>query len=109
MKNSLGKTEIMGLIFLALLIVGITGCALLVRDCAGSKTGGLDPAPVAIDTIRVEIQKAENGDADGNPRKATGKGKQGNKSRKKGAAKKSTKKKAPAERPDPFKDTIPRN
>lgn len=114
MKNPLTKTELTGLIFLAVLIAGITACGLILKECNRSEeTEGPEMKIEVIDSTRVEKSwKKENNIA---PRKkaAPSKKKSGmNIGKKKTTAKKKEnqqkEKKTPTvERKDPFSDTIP--
>ena len=100
MKNPLGKTELLGLILLAALIVAITGCAFLLKGCQGSVQD--DPAEVEIivlDTVAAPASTSEKKTSDQKENQKKSR-------RKKSAAKKS--KSIPAPARDPFSDTIPK-
>lgn len=99
MKKPLGKTELTGLILLALIVVVITGCGLLLTECRSGKgpDPSVEPEIVVLDST-VSVVPAEQA-----VKGKTRKGKKNKASRKK----KSAAKKAEIQRPDPFRDTIP--
>ena len=104
MKNPLTRTEIMGLAFLAVLIAGITGCAILVQDCSGGSLQR-DPSPAQIeilDTVDVPVKTEKVS----KKREAKAKDSKKESRRKKSAAGNS--KNNSVERRDPFKDTVPK-
>ena len=102
MKNPLGKTEIIGLLFLLLLVTGITAIAVLMRGCNGEIDESKGDRKIEIEVLGED--NTEKTDSEG-------KVKQKNKtSSKKGGVKKKTSKKKRSEtvlRSDPFLDTIP--
>lgn len=102
MKKPLGKTEITGLILLALLIAAITGCALLVKDCRGIQENSPEHEIVVLDTLPLPAETQA-------VKKSSRKSAKKPKKTKKKNRKKTASKKAPARTVDPFGDTIPRS
>lgn len=97
MKKGLGKTELTGLILLAILIVGITGCALLLRERSAPKEFHPEPdlKTELLDTLPQNDQAKKRSGKNQKPKT------------KKTSKKKGSKKKAAPLRKDPFADTIP--
>lgn len=95
MKNRLSRSEITGLILLGGVIVGITLCGILLKDCQRHPAGDT-PAPV-VETVVTDSVKA------GEKESARSKEKSG--SKRAGKQKEKKKRSAPAPR-DPFSDTI---
>lgn len=110
MKRGLNRTELLGIIMLAILIAGITLVALLVKDCSGNNPESPDYPP----QIEVVDPSAPSRDFnDYTPRKKSS-GRSSHKKtggRKKSAAGSSSSRSNSAReeqsRMDPFSDTIP--
>lgn len=100
MKNRFTKTELTGLILLAVLIVAVTGCALLVKSC--DATGGSSTAP----PFEIQVVDTVETPAPTHSARKTGEKKKSKKRKKASAAKKSSRG-SQAQRTDPFADTIP--
>ena len=105
MKRGLSKSELTGLFLLAVIVIAITGCAVLIKGCGGG--GSTSGEPVVIQVVgEGGSSTAEDSDSEGgSTKKGTKKGK--------GRAKKGStgapKEKSPnsVEFRDPFSDTIP--
>lgn len=102
MKNPLGKTELLGLILLAAIIVAITGCGFLLKGCQGS----VQEHPAEVEIIVLDTVAAPASTSTAVKKTSDQKEKQKKSRRKKSAAKKS--KSIPAPARDPFRDTIPK-
>ena len=110
MKHPFTKTEITGLIFLCVLVVGITGIAFLLKSGASSDkdmkedyrvTLYQEEAPDTLSGVSAKKRKVK---------KRGSKGKSSSlrsSSRKSSSKRKSSENKAIPERRDPFSDTIP--
>ena len=111
MKRGLNRTELLGIIMLAILIAGITLVALLVKDCSGNNPESPDYPP----QIEVVDPSAPSQDFnDYTPRKKSSSGRSSHKKtggRKKSAAgsssSRSSSTRGEQSRIDPFSDTIP--
>ena len=104
MKNPLSKTELTGLLLLAIIVVAITGAAFFIRgngpaDSAGPAAEAVAESPGASDSLQTNKKEKSSARKDSSHKK--------NKSRKKRPS--SSAGKAPARRSDPFSDTIPRD
>lgn len=109
MGRSLNKTEIVGLAFLALLVVGITASAVLLKNCRGASEGLPEDVRIeVVDTIGKKAPAKEEKSTGGRKKQARKEKEGKSKSRRKKSAAESVKgKAAPAERKDPFADTVP--
>lgn len=105
MKRGLSKSELTGLFLLAVIVIAITGCAVLIKGCGGE--GAESGEPVVIQVVgEGSSSMAEDSDGeDGTSKKGRKKGKGRAKKRSSGAKKE----KSPnsVEFRDPFSDTIP--
>lgn len=102
MGKRFSRTELTGLILLALVIVAITLVAFFLRACSENPTSP-QPAPLNIEEID-SVAHSERNEASTGIKKKT-KGKAGKKKTAKGKAGKA--KETPAPRRNPFGDTIP--
>lgn len=105
MKRGLSKSELTGLFLLAVIVIAITGCAVLIKGCGGE--GSTSGEPVVIQVVGDGSSSTdEDSDSDGgNSKKGRKKGKGRAKKGKSGAKK--VKSPNSVEFRDPFSDTIP--
>lgn len=104
MKLRFSKTEVFGLIFLALLIAAITVSAVLMKGCEGLNREGEPMVILKVDSSNL------SGDSDETParkKKKTKRGRKGASSNKRSNSGKNKKSQNPTEFRDPFSDTIP--
>lgn len=97
MKNRLGKSEILGLILLAAIIVAVMGCAFLFNSYDQGIDPSLEPRITVIDTVAAPVTTKE-------VKKLKTEKKKRHKSKSKAKSKKEKIEKAPLK--DPFTDTI---
>lgn len=102
MGKRFSRTELTGLILLALVIVAITLVAFFMRACSENPTAP-KPQPLNIEVIDSVAHSERNEASAGSKKKAKGRG--GKKKTGKGKAGKA--KETPAPRRNPFGDTIP--
>lgn len=95
-----GRTELTGLILLAILVVAITACGLLMKQC---RQAPAEPE-VKIEVIEETANAPDEAYKEKKRKEAKERGEK--KDRKKTKSKR-TEKKVPVERKDPFGDTIP--
>lgn len=104
MKRGLSKSELTGLFLLAVIVIAITGCAVLIKGCEGGGTESGEP--VVIQVVGEGRSTAEDSDGEGG---STKKGRKKGKGRAKKGSTGAKKEKSPnsVEFRDPFSDTIP--
>lgn len=108
-RKPLTANEVVGLILLAVIIVGITVASVLLKTCSGN--GGADQEPVIV-TIEETGSGDTNGEAGSGAGYESGENEKGRSRKKKGRKASSTRgrngKRAATNVYDPFNDTVPR-
>lgn len=105
MKRRLSKSELTGLFLLAVIVIAITGCAVLIKGCGGEGSASEEPVVIQVvgdgNSSSDEDSVDEAGTTKKGKKKGKGRAKTGSTGAKKGKSPNSV------EFRDPFSDTIP--
>ena len=107
MKNPLGRSELIGLLLLAIIVVGISLCAIFTRGCSAESSVQQDPQfmVTVLDTLPAPVNTESA--AGKSPKKAEKATKKKSSKSAKSRKKKSSESSPAFRRTDPFSDTIP--
>lgn len=108
-RKPLTRTEVTGLVLLALIIIVIVGSAVLLRNCRGAESSA-EPAPPAVEIISQEAGASapSKQNSEKKARKKDDKAQKGKGRKDKAKKTKAQKEKRMAPARNPFQDTVPK-